>query len=327
MSVIASDAEYYGLAEEDTSNLWIGNRIPAYEVRNNAVFPLEQIALYPILNQSGELVMMAGLDLSREEPGVSISAELVTELRDCITASNTEQMAILYDKGGAHFWDGESATRIAYSNVEISRRDNLASVGQSTIARQVATSTLQKVETLQVAPSMDTYDLSGSIYLHPPAKQQPEGSYWCWAACMASVIEYRDPSISLEASDIAEKYSAEFDEGAILSVVSDRLHDFGIYYNEYSASGDVVNLEYLGNSLLLDDPAIAESVPDDSFQGHAIVIQGINFDANIYSLMDPIPGYMRVSTIDNVDGDYGRLGYLDFESGEPYTVVGYLGGY
>ena len=174
---------------------------------------------------------------------------------------------------------------------------------------------------------MDTYDLSGSIYLHPPAKQQPEGSYWCWVACMASVIEYRDPSISLEASDIAEKYSAEFDEGAILSVVSDRLHDFGIYYNEYSASGDVVNLEYLGNSLLLDDPAIAESVPDGSLQGHAIVIQGINFDANIYSLMDPIPGYMRVSTIDDVDGDYGRLGYLDFESGEPYTVVGYLGGY
>ena len=87
---------------------------------------------------------MAGLDLSREEPGVSISAELVTELRDCITASNTEQMAILYDKGGAHFWDGESATRIAYSNVEISRRDNLASVGQSTIARQVATSTCKR---------------------------------------------------------------------------------------------------------------------------------------------------------------------------------------
>ena len=111
INAVASDFDFESASPNpgyvDKTSLWIGEKIPTFEVQNNSLYPLS-ISFYPILNENGVIVAHAMTSTIEGFSMAGISCQLVSSLNDFAKENSNPEFALIYDTLGAttksFFW-------------------------------------------------------------------------------------------------------------------------------------------------------------------------------------------------------------------------------
>lgn len=284
---IAPEKEYYGLANTAMDNLKIGSRIPAYVTTDvGTIVEFDEIEFYPIFDGQRNLKTMA-LVVCDEVEGTwaCITSEWVDILKDYI---NVESIAVLYDKDGVYL--------LKASGVVLMQNNDIAGgvIGRTAIA-DVTASQFAVIET-KMSRSVCSVDYEGQIepmvfgsyskYITVDIITQPSGSGWCWAACMASMVNH-EKNKNYDCEDVANFFTTNVNQGATVDEVKSRFSSkFGLNYSKlYTETGQVMT--NVVDSMRNNHPIYGAFNSQNDMIRHAMVIRGINFGTDTISLMDP----------------------------------------
>ena len=321
IAAIAHEKEMYGLGNADLTALQIGNAIPAYEVdTNNQINELTSMVFYPIFDENENLKVIATVVFD-EETGdwASISAEMV----DFLSARlDTQNAALVYDKYGVYFNNGAISTWVTDNGEEngLSFRGELADVALAEYtkinAEEVAPCYVLDVSQIATPAIFDNY----SVWLSVGHVPQPASSGWCWAGCMASIINYLKGT-SYSCANIATDYVDTNGQGASITQVRTWFTDFNLYF---SRNTNGTSLSNLVSSLRGGTPVYGSF---EGGEGHAMVIRGVDFGNNTFSVMDPAlrtGTYYRTGNILNPSGTTATFRISSTSGAVTYTMRDYL---
>lgn len=175
---------------------------------------------------------------------------------------------------------------------------------------------------LEIAPSsiMPLGYEDEAAYVSAPVKRQPINSDWCWAACMASIVQL-ETGTNYSCSTMARRYTSDYDRRATLDEAIDWLsNDFGI---DYSKELDGTYLTGILNTLAHGHAVFGGFT--NGLGGHASIIRGIDCGGKTFSVMDPLENgtnYLS-GNIQFKDGNYGSLVYVQTVTGITLTLNEY----
>lgn len=325
ISTIAFEKESYGYADVDFSKIQIGEVIPTYTLFNDKSIQATAEIFYPVLDEFDNLIALAVVCSDKEnETYAFLSSELVPALNKCL--GTNENVALVYDDRGVYCWNGTSATLLA-------REDLAESVAGRASLSDITTEELSVVNTNQVEAICDLgldFDSPSTIangdeyvYISVPLKQQPSGSMWCWAACMASILQFEKGG-SYTTNNIGNKYTNSTSTGASITNLQNWYKDYGLYYslhNDVSYQKNYVTiLNILGNR----HPIHGDFCRSDYKARHGAVIRGINTDAKSFSVMDPTTGTYRTGKIENSSASKGMFVLLSATTNQRFILDKYL---
>ncbi|MGM9670551.1 MAG: C39 family peptidase [Oscillospiraceae bacterium] len=318
----ASEKELYGFEGIYLSTTWISAEIPAYEVCDGSFSRIDNIAFYPIVNTFGQLISIAAVVSDAYGVSASISSELISVLNDCFAISTNPRIALLYDDEGVYCWNGVSAVFLKDGISGCAPyRGRLSNVSETEFSC-LETASIQKACQLNISNSIQPCGYEDeAAYVTAPVKRQPAGSYWCWAACMASVVQLEGKG-NYTCTAMANRYTTSTTATASMDIVKDRLSSgFGLSFTHIQTN----YLTHVLNSLGRGHAVIGGFIASYDL-GHMMVVRGIDFSANTFSVMDPgaSGSNYHVGSIVNRSGQYGTLRYVSTASGSVYNMIEYL---
>lgn len=165
-------------------------------------------------------------------------------------------------------------------------------------------------QTRAVSPS--NYDTFCSV----DKIQQPSGSWFCWACCIASMVNYMYGGNETYQS-IAYLFNHYTDEGLTLAETISKFNTWfdADYIDEYD---DHISQTFTYNELR-NDRLILGAYSYAGY-GHAVVICGVNKTVKSYAFMDPAVGEYCAGTIYTSSGKWS---FISESSGYRFTMHGY----
>lgn len=318
---IAFEKEHYGFAGVDLTEIMVGPEIPAYEAINGDLKPLSEITYYPIFDSQGNVVSLAAIKYYGGQALAFLSSELTSIIDE---HNNVGSIALVYDQYGVYCWDTESIELIALNKFEdgIEYRDELQSIASSELQAINTEPVIAVAEMCISYPGIAPMGFDDeAAYVSAPVKRQPDNTSWCWAACMASIVQ-------LETGDfhncalMAQRYTSDYDYRPTINRVRTWLaDDFGL---DYSVEGDGSYLTSILNTLGHGHAVFGGF--SSGGVGHASIIRGVNFGDKTFSVMDPQDDSADYLTgqIVNSYGNYGSMAYVQFVSGGTMILNEYL---
>lgn len=318
---ISPEKEVYGLGDVDFSNLWIGNEIPKYEFTNNGLCKIEEFLTYPILDENEKIVALANISRDDVETSASVSCELAETLNDYLGHENTE-ICLVYDNASVYCWNGKTQTKL-FDYFEIIDIRSKASWDNFSQIHDIKTSKICKNVLLYASGWINPIGYEDEvIYRNVEKIPQPTGSGWCWAACMACVINYHKGT-DYDAEGIADYYKVGFHDGKSLEEIADGLfYDFGLdYWGLWNDYGDLPSYAAF-KSLDYNYPPIGCFTTGGT--NHAVVIRGVDNQASRFSFMDPATGTYQSGSINHIASGVAHFTYIDSLTGMRLLMYGII---
>lgn len=307
----------------DISSLWIGERIPTFEARNNSLYPLS-ISFYPILNESGVIIAHAMTSTVEGSSMSSISCQLVNSLNDFAKENFNSEFALIYDRDAVYAWCENEIALLVKNDfpIDIENRSYIEDI-PTTCYSDIELARLTPATRLDRGSSCYGAD-DESAYVRVPTVKQTTSSN-CWAACMASIL-----SVELGGNYTCDDLNSllPYSNGATAAQVKTLFSTyFNINYNTFTASASDLsfNLVSILNKLGAGHPLFGGFDCTTSADGHAMVIRGINLGSNTYSAMDPATASYSSGTIRRLTPSTGALFYAIHSGGVIYYLSTYLG--
>lgn len=205
------------------------------------------------------------------------------------------------------------------SNLEVISRTSISSVTSSDFSNIICNN-LSSGITIEASPagtqtravSPSNYDTFCSV----DKIQQPSGSWFCWACCIASMVNYMYGGIETYQS-IAYLFNHYTDEGLTLAEIISKFNRWfdADYIDEYD---DHISQTFAYNELR-NDRLILGAYSYAGY-GHAVVICGVNQTVKSYAFMDPAVGEYCAGTIYTSSGKWS---FISESSGNRFTMNGY----
>lgn len=325
----------FGMSNVDFANVQIGEEIPVYETYSNRLVSSE-LHIAPIL-LDGEIISLFYIMQSENDWVVQLGKGLVSKIK---AYANNSPFAIIYASEGAYvFTDGEyhliaesdcneqtkldsasiSGQEANCSNLETISRTSISSIESAdfsniickNVSDSIAINATPEGPQLQ-AVSPSSYDVFCSIC----RIQQPSKSWFCWACCIASMVNYMYDGNETYQS-IAYLFNHYTDEGLTLAEIVDKFNTWfdADYVDEYD---DHISQTFAYNELK-NDRLILGAYSYAGY-GHAVVICGINKTVKSYAFMDPAVGEYCAGTIYTTSGSWC---FISESSGNRFTMLGY----
>ena len=324
VSTIAFEKESYGYADVNFSKIQIGEIIPTYTILDNREVQPSTEIFYPILDEFDNLIALS-IVCTDEENGTYafLSSELISELNNYL--GSNENIALVYDDKGVYCWNGISATLLANNDIAggIDGRSSLS---------DITTEELSVVKTNQIdaiCPLKLNLDSPSTIanndeyaYVSVPLKKQPSGSGWCWAACMASIIQFEKGG-NYTTADIGNKYSSGTSVTASSKEVQQWYKDYGLYFSLHDDVRYQKNYVTILNILGRGHPIDASFCLDFKYW-HGVVLRGINVDASSFSVMNPTTGTYQTGKIEKSSAPEGMFVLYGATEKQRYILDKYL---
>lgn len=263
MQIALSESDMYGLqcSEDD---IYISQYIPAYTTNNGIVSMSNEVGFYFIL-ENGEPV--AELTVISNPGDIKPCIQFSTDLANSYQNFDEESFTIVLGEERPYFANlGETDTLI-FSDVLIKN-----------------TNPDNQISPLSSYPS--------SYFVSVPIKPQGSNSL-CWAACVASVGQYKTEK-NRSAKQVANEMGIDYDAGSDLSLIIDGLGSiYGIAAYE---AGGVLLTESVADVLMAGGGVIAICYTDDAANGHAVVVCGYSANSSgcTYKIMDPNRSYISM---------------------------------
>lgn len=288
---IYSDAQGFGFLEEDLRDIYLGEPIFAYELRDDCLYELDY-SFYPITS-NGQILFFA----IKDSIGVSLSQGLVKELS--VFVDNSVDVALVYDK--------YSCYALTYDRVELLCTFSEPVAYRSTFEDELQILNYSTAANIQFAPISAQQSLSANLTISPPRAQnklasagradvalivpfvtQNPPSSLCWAASIACIGNYLTGS-SYTAAQIAQFHygNSTTTPPALTTIYSILNNRYGVYYyyTSSSAPNDLTIVENISNGF----PLYARW--GYSGGNHAGVIRGIYQSVSCVFVMDPEYGF------------------------------------
>ncbi len=275
-----------GLEDVDFSSLSICQPISFYEAVDGSLREIEP--RYPILDQNADIRMFA-YDIGAES--MVVTTALAQQINNAI--SDEDGIAVAYDSDGCYLLrsNGE-LDNIGTSSYTVSGRDSIKNISTIDVSG-VTFTTIDEIRSIDaLAASMSRSARSilqvGYVTQNPP-------SNICWAACVASIANYRNGG-SRTAKSVAQayygsSYNRSLPNTQFPSVLSANGVSGYTYYSSWPADGIVnsnINAGYPLVGIL--------SVNGNTQSTHAVVVRGCTIFIEIY-VMDPEFGFTTAAKL------------------------------
>ena len=315
LSKISPEKENYGFEDTDFSDLWIGSEIPKYEFSNNSLNEANDFPTYPIFKGNGKLVALATILTEDTNVFADISTSLVKIINNCMKSADTK-FSLIYDNIAAYYWDGENITLLKEYGYEIETRDTIPWDSDEEF-KNLPVSTIQKEEPLFVSEYVSPIGYEDeSVYINVPKISQPEGSGWCWAACMASIVNYKKGT-NYTCRSMANRYTDNLYQGMTPEDVCSYLNsDFRLNYYKL----DLIRTSPMFQSLGRGNPIFASFT--SAFVNHGVVIRGMDYQSNTFSFMDPSDGYYHSCHLNYQSNGVAYMYFYSAEADSEFVIYG-----
>lgn len=274
------------LEDVDFSSLSICQPICFYEAVDGSLRELEP--RYPILDQNADVRMFA-YDIGAE------SLVVTTALARQINAAlkNDNEVAVVYDSDGCYLLRSSGELiNVGTSSYVVSTRDSIRDF--STIdVDGVTFSTIDEIRSIDALAS--SLSRSARSILQVGYVTQNPPSNICWAACVASIANYRNggsrTAMSVAQAYYGPSYNRRLPNLQFPSVLSANGVSGYSYYSSWPSDSTVnsnINAGYPLVGIL--------SVNSSTQQTHAVVVRGCSISVEIY-VMDPEFGFTTAARL------------------------------
>lgn len=297
LASIEQSKDAWDLSEVDFSNLRVGNPIYSYIYSDDSFQANDRI--YPI-SEDGQLLLLA-VD---HDGTISITTQFVKEITAAIGPN--EPFSIVYDRIGCYACtDSSSILLTENTDGEIDSRSVLPhnNTSFSENLPLVALSDDYLAPHKEAAPyAMEDYNYSLSV----PFVNQLPNQYICWAACVASIVNFTTGN-RLTAQDVVRKlYGNDYNQTLTVKEIPALLNSYGLNYQPRIVFPSDYRI-YI--NLLEGYPLYSDWYRTDGISGgHACVIFGIDSQYGRLSLMDPWGGIRATASFDGYDYNYYCVG-------------------
>ena len=328
MAEASGDLQAFGI-NGMTDTLWVGEYIPSYEIVEKKVSEIKSIRQYPVFNKNGELILFA-IVFENDGIHVSLSSAYVTDINK-LRDNTKQEFSFIYAANAVFLRVDTSLCLLTEYDYSIPGRDVLSyNNGSSLLCNGKTLTACHRLNIILRFLNNGIMDESDySAYVSVPVIRQPSGSNWCWAASMASVVNY-ELGTTYTCTGMAYNYTTNTSEFSNLYTIQSRLNeDFSLIY--YSVTnGDMLTVL---NSIGEGHPLIGSffyQIPGTNYSlGHAVVIRGINLESLYISIMDPSPdsvGNYSTCSISNFNSStsVGTVYYVSPTNGHTYTLGAYI---
>ena len=293
------------MAGVDFTNLSVGEELKMYEYTENGFAELR--SCYPLFYQNS-LVALA-IDVGN---GLyQISTDITSEIDEL----NLDSVAIVYDNTCAYVYDGERFHLLRQNSTEIEGRLSLSEANVNQYTGNLATASMDSFEPLSYNYTTTTNgnarsDVMATCYIDL-VTQLPYANI-CWAAVIASIVNYREDT-SLTAVDVAKGYyGTAFNRILSASTMPSILSNYGVTGYSYRVNDPDVAVMF--NNLSRGYPICG--VFTHSNGGHVATIFCVHkFDGYIM-VMDPELSSFQFCYYTN-----GNFSYVSSYSGVNLTLA------
>ena len=321
LSCVSSDAEGFGITEEELGNSYLAGPIFAYELNENGLEILDY-EFYPIISNYRILFFVI-----KDNNGVSISQGLASELS--YYSRYDEPVALVYDKTNCYAVTSDDASLLCTFSQPIPNRYSFSNKSQVVDFSKAARVQLVSINSQQNLSSVFSAVSSASIILPTATRldlalpvgfvSQNPPSYICWAATIACIGNYLTGS-SYTAVQVAQSWygSSNYNQKLFLSDASSVLYNkYSLFYgNTYSyAPSDTIIANNIGNGFPM------YTCWAYSAGSHACTIRGISQSTSYIYVVDPEYG---LTIANKTSGNYS---YVSSYSATTLTLDSYCAAY
>lgn len=301
LPTLQQESDSMGFSNIDFSNVKIGSEINAYRMGTNSLVPIDY-KIYPLISDNRIFAICALIYNSDGSRNVTVAksyADILNEISGDFSILFTNTCAYAVTETGSYvkiqeFEDQGYATTLTLQSA-------VAQV--SSLCTPVTVQ--QSIEYLQTASRAgDEYNSLGISYV--PQNGEPI----CWAACMASVVNYFR-STSYTADSMVSYLGQDSDYNYIENIVS----WFESYW-DFTCGGPIYSVLTYNNIKLYinnDRPVFCGLIKSGADSGHAVVVYGYrhyaNTTVNSVLYMDPNIGLTLTSL--NASGGFS----INYSSG------------
>lgn len=292
LSTVERSKDAWGLSDVDFENLYIGSPIHSYTYSDESV--AESALIYPI-SMDNRLLLLA----IYYNDSITITTEFVNEIND--TIGFDEPFSIINDSCGCYVYTSNSCIPLSEYGIDSEEEPYTVSPKNTAIlAERLALTALADNQLLPYTSALMQYANDSSYFYTcnvPLINQLPDKNI-CWAACVASIVNYRQGT-ALTAQDVAKSfYGTDYNQGLNIKYISDVLKRYGIFYvHDHVYPTDYQIFINLSSRFPVYSRWIREDWPN-----HACLIFGIDSQNRHLSLMDPMRGIR--STAESNGHDY-----------------------
>lgn len=274
------------LEDVDFSSLSICQPISFYEAVNGSLREIEP--RYPILDQNADIRMLT-YDIGAES--MIVTTALTEQINNAI--SDGEGIAVVYDFDGCYLLRSSGELdNIGTSSYTVSTRDSIRNISSIDVENVNFTTIdeIRSIDALASAMSRATRSILqvGYVTQNPP-------SYICWAACIASIANYKNGGSRTARSVAQAYYGSSYNQSLPTAQFPSVLSANGVsgytYYSSWPSDSVVssnINAGYPLVGIL--------SVNGNTQSTHAVVVRGCTMLVEIY-VMGPEFGFTTAPKI------------------------------
>lgn len=320
LSFVENRTEWFGLTDVDFEAVNIGSVIPIYETYDGELIPSDTF-LIPVL-ANNEIKNTFFASPYGDDWDIQLDGRYVGQIN---TLPSGSSFAIVNDCNGAYLISEGSYSLLEQfeDNYQLALSDSESEETAQTPISAFAETDLESLlspppvvelelnvhsEISSQAFDPDDYEVFCDVL---PVKQ-PSGSHFCWACCIASMVEYMyGGDIGYE--QVAYMFNGYVDEDMSMS---DIIYNFN---RNFSANYTYTNSNSMSTSFLMSHLRNGKPMIGGysyAGYGHALVICGAS--SNAYAVMDPATGGYAAGTI------YASSSGWSYRSdGKRYTLACY----
>lgn len=311
LGTIQNDSDSYGLGNVNFENLYLGEKLAAYQENNNQIEELN-IDYYPVM-EDNEVIAIATVTYTETgAPSVQLGKGFSDNLQDF--SEEDDSVALVFDESGENMYACDNADKYIVVDTFITDSDSNGTEKFDGVEDEDITYT-------KVAPTVDLdadknqsseVSLSENLLaassdansLNIPIKLQ-NGKPICWAASVASVGQYIT-GIKKSATGVCDALGCEYTSGSSIMVKNAFKKIYKLSATIYDKAPSFSKIMSEINN---DQPIWAGFNCAATGAGHAVVIRGYASGSNYatFSYMDPNSSSFQVSNV-TADGDY-RFAY------------------
>lgn len=286
LSEIEANKFGVGLDDVDFSSLSICQPISFYEAVNGSIKEIEP--RYPILDQHSDIRMLA-YDIGAES--MIVTTALTEPINDAV--KNGNQIAVVYDSNGCYLLKSNGdLIRVGESSYTVPTRDSLSDSSMIDASNAVF-SELDEISSIDALASSLSRSARSVIQVGYVTQNPP--SNICWAACVASIANYRNggskTAISVAQAYYGSSYNRSLSNTLFPAVLSANGVSGYTYYSSWPSDSTI------NSNLGSGYPLVGIlSVNGNTQSTHSVVVSGCTTLISIL-VMDPEFGFTTASKI------------------------------
>ena len=320
LSFVENRTEWFELTNVDFEAVNIGSVIPIYETCDGELIPSDTF-LIPVL-ANNEIKNTFFVSQYGDDWDIQLDGRYVNQIN---TLPSGSSFAIVNDCNGAYLISEDSHSlleqfedncqlALSDSELEETARTPISAFAETDFASLLSSPPVVELElNVHSEISSQAFDPDNyEVFCDVLPVKQPSGSHFCWACCIASMVDYMyGGNIGYE--QVAYLFNGYVDEDMTMD---DIIYNFNRNFsaNYTYANGNSMSTSFLMGHLRNGRPMIGGY--SYAGYGHALVICGVS--SNAYAVMDPATGGYAAGTI------YASSSGWSYRSdGKRYTLACY----